>query len=87
MLTDHVLGVDAKVTKCCETLASNSSSASSTVAVNVVQKLEDKECRKKNVLQLFFNISEPDASNLEADHNYVSKLCKDTLILILMLKF
>ena len=27
---------------------------------------------------LFFNISEPDASNLEADHNYVSKLCKDT---------
>ena len=27
---------------------------------------------------LFFNISEPDASNLEADRNYVSKLCKDT---------
>ena len=27
---------------------------------------------------LFFNISEPDTSNLEADHNYVSKLCKDT---------
>ena len=43
MLTDHVLGVDAKVTKCCETLASNSSSASSSVAVNVVQELEDKE--------------------------------------------
>ena len=76
MLTDHVSGVDAKVTKCCETLASNSSSASSTVAINVVQKLEDKECRKKNVL--FFNISEPDASNLEANRNYVSKLCKDT---------
>ena len=36
MLTDHVSGVDAKVTKCCETLASNSSSASSSVAVNVV---------------------------------------------------
>ena len=27
---------------------------------------------------LFFNISEPDASNLEADRNYISKLCKDT---------
>ena len=27
---------------------------------------------------LFFNISKPDASNLEADRNYVSKLCKDT---------
>ena len=27
---------------------------------------------------LFFHICEPDASNLEADHNYVSKLCKDT---------
>ena len=76
MLTDHVSGVDAKVTKCCETLASNSSSASSSVVVNVVQELEDKERRKKNVL--FFNISEPDASNLEAEHNYVSKLCKDT---------
>ena len=44
MLTDHVSGVNAKVTKCCETLASNSSSASSTVMINVVQKLEDKEC-------------------------------------------
>ena len=76
MLTDHVLGVDAKVTKCCEALASNSSSASSSVAVNVVQELDDKEHQKKNVL--FFNISEPDASNLEADHNYASKLCKDT---------
>ena len=76
MLTDHVSGVDAKVTKCCETLASNLSSASSPVVVNVVQELEDKERRKKNVL--FFNISEPDASNLEADCNYVSKLCKDT---------
>ena len=76
MLTDHVLGVDAKVTQCCETLALNSSSASSSVAVNVIQELEDKERRKINVL--FFNISEPDASNLEADRNYVSKLCKDT---------
>ena len=75
MLTDHVSGVDAKVTKCCETLASNLSSASSSVPVNVVQELEDKERRKKN---MFFNISEPDASNLEADRNYVSKLCKDT---------
>ena len=51
MLTDHVSGVDAKVTKCCETLASNSSSS---VAVNVVQELEDKEHRKKNVLFLTF---------------------------------
>ena len=76
MLTDHVLGVDAKITKCCETLASNSSSAFSFVAVNVVQELEDKKYRKKNVL--FFNISEPDASNFEADRNYVSKFCKDT---------
>ena len=42
----------------------------------MVQELEDKERRKKNML--FFNISEPDASNLEADRNYVSKLCKDT---------
>ena len=75
-LTDHISGVDAKVTKCCETLASNSSSASLSVAVNVVQELEDKECQKKNVL--FFNISESDASNLEADRNYVSKFCKDT---------
>ena len=54
MLTDHVLGVDAKVTKCCETLASNSSSASSSVAANVVQELEDKERHKKNVLFLTF---------------------------------
>ena len=76
MLTDHVTGVDAKVTKCCETLASNSFPASSSVVVNVVQELEDKERRKKNVL--FFNIYEPDASNLKADCNYVSKLCKDT---------
>ena len=76
MLTDHVSGVDANVTKCCETLALNLSSASSSVAVNVVQELEDKEHRKKNVL--FFNISEPDLSDLEADRNYVSKLCKDT---------
>ena len=51
-------------------------SASSSVVVNVVQELEDKECRKKNVL--FFNISEPHASNFEADRNYISKLCKDT---------
>ena len=43
MLTDHVSGVDVKITKCCGTLASNSSSASSTVAVNVVQELKDKE--------------------------------------------
>ena len=77
MLTDHVSGVDAKVTKCCETLASNSSSASSSVAANVVQELEDKERHKKNVL--FFNIPEPDASNSEADRRYVSKLCKDTI--------
>ena len=76
MFTNHVSGVDAKVTKCCETLASNSSSASSSVVVNVVQELENKEHRKKNVL--FFHISEPDATNLEADRNYVSKLCKDT---------
>ena len=76
MLTDHVSGVDSKVTKCCKALASNSSLASSSVAVNVVQELEDKERRKKNVL--FFNISEPDASNLEADCNYAPKLCKDT---------
>ena len=26
----------------------------------------------------FFNISEPDALNLQAGRNYVSKLCKDT---------
>ena len=76
MFTDHVSGVDAKVTKCCETLASNSSSASSSVAINVVQELENKEHQKKNLL--FFHISEPDATNLEADRNYVSKLCKDT---------
>ena len=25
-----------------------------------------------------FNIPEPDASNSEADRNYVSKLCKET---------
>ena len=50
MLTDYVSGVDAKVTKRCETLASNSSSASSSVVVNVVQELEDKEHRKKNVV-------------------------------------
>ena len=66
----------AKDTECYEILASNSSSASSSVAVNVVQELEYKEHRKKNVL--FFNISEPDASNLEADCNYVSELCKNT---------
>ena len=43
MFTDHVSGVDAKVTKYCKTLASNSSSASSSVVVNVVQELENKE--------------------------------------------
>ena len=36
MLTDYVSGVHAKGTKCCETLASNSSSVSLSVAVNVV---------------------------------------------------
>ena len=35
MLTDHVSGVDAKVIKYCETLASNSSSASSSVAADI----------------------------------------------------
>ena len=54
MFTDHVSGVDAKVTKCCETLASNSSLASSSFTANVVQELEDKEHHKKNVL--LFNI-------------------------------
>ena len=76
MFTDHVSGVDARVAKCCETLASNSSSASSSVAANIVQELEDKERRKNNVL--FFNIPEPNTSNFEADRNYASKLCKDT---------
>ena len=77
ILTDHVSGVDTKVKKCCGTLASNSSSASSSVVVNVVQELKDKERRKENVW--FFNISESDASNLEAGRNYDSKLCKDTI--------
>ena len=54
MLTDHVSGVDTKVTRCCETLGSNSSSASSSVVVNVVPELEDTERRKKNVLFLTF---------------------------------
>ena len=76
MQTDHVLGVDAQVAKCCETLASNSSSTSSFVAANVVQELGDKERHKNTVL--LFNIPEPDASNSEADRNYASKLCKDT---------
>ena len=77
MLIDHVSGVDARVTKCYETLASNSSSAPSSVAVNIVQELEDKQRRKNNVL--FFNIPESNASNsLEANINYASKLCKDT---------
>ena len=62
--------------QCCETLASNSSSACSSVAVNVVQELEDKERQNKNVL--FFNISKPDASNLDVGRYYVSKLYKDT---------
>ena len=85
MLTDHVSGVDAQVANCCETLASNSSSTSSSVAANVVQELGDKERRKNNVL--FFNIPEPDASNSEADHNYASKLCKDTFDLdVIILK-
>ena len=70
MLTDHVSGVDAKVTKCWETLASNSYSAFLSVATNIVQELEDKECHKKKVL--FSNISEPEASNSEADHKYAS---------------
>ena len=41
MLTDHALGLDTKVAKCCKTLASNSCSASSSVTANVVQELED----------------------------------------------
>ena len=41
MLTDHALGLDTKVTKCCKTLASKSCSASSSVTANVVQELED----------------------------------------------
>ena len=84
MLTDYALGLDTKVTKCCEILASNSYSASSSVTANVGQELEGKEYHKKNVL--FLNIPEPHASNSEADCNYVSKLCKDAF-LILMLKF
>ena len=72
MLTDHVSGVDTKVTKCFDTLASNSFLASSSVAANVVQELEDQKHRKKKG---FFNIPEPDASNSEADHKYVSILC------------
>ena len=52
MLTDHVSGVAAKVTKCCKTLASNSSSVSSSVAVNVVQLLVqfEKENAKTKIL-------------------------------------
>ena len=85
ILTDHALGLDTKVTKCCKTLASNLCSASSSVTTNVVQELEDKEHHKKNVLLL--NVLEPHASNSEADCNYVSKLCKDAfLILMLILK-
>ena len=80
MLTGHVLGVDDKITKCCEILASNSSSVYSSVTANVAQELEDRERRNKN--ELFFNIPEPDASKYEADHNYISKR-KVTLILIL----
>ena len=77
VLTDHVLGVDARVTKCYETLTSNSSSAPSSVAVNIVQELEDKQRRKNNVL--FFNIPESNTSNSsEADINYASTLCKGT---------
>ena len=52
MLTDHVSGVDTRVTKCCKTLASNLSSASPSVAVNIIQELEDKKRRKKKVLFL-----------------------------------
>ena len=83
MFTDHVSGVDAKVTKCCETLASNSSSASSSVAVNVVQELENKEHQKKNVL--FFHISEPDAKNLRLIVIMFPSFVR--IHLILMLKF
>ena len=72
MFTDHGLGVDTEVTKCFKTLASNSSSASSSITANVVKELEDKEYHKKNVL--FLNILKPDASNSEADPNYIFKL-------------
>ena len=75
MLADHVLGVDAKVTKCCETLASNSSSASLSVAANVVRNWKIKLLQENCVL---FYIPESDALKSEADHNYVSKICKDT---------
>ena len=89
MLTDHVLGIDAWVTKCYETLASDSSTASSSVAANIVQELEDKKPQeledkknRKNNMLFFFDSPEPDALNSEADLNYASKLCKDTHLIL-----
>ena len=76
----------AKVIKCYETLASNSSTASSFVAANVVQELEDNERCKKMCCFLTFLSQMNQILRL-------TKLCKDTFVnfvrkhLILMLKF
>ena len=50
-------------------------SAHSSVADTIVQQLEDKNCRKNNIL--FFNIPESETSNSGVDPGFVSKLCKD----------
>ena len=49
---------------------------SSSVAMNVVKELEDKECRKNNLI--FYNVSEPVNPSWKVDSEYITNLCKLT---------
>ena len=46
------------------------------MAVNIVKELEDKECRKNNLI--FYNVPEPTTPSWKADSAYISDLCRIT---------
>ena len=52
------------------------SDSSRSMAVDIVKELEDKECRKNNLI--FYNIPEPTTPSWKADSAYISDLCRTT---------
>ena len=47
---------------------------SSSMAVNIVRELEDKEHHKNNLI--FYNVPEPTTPSWKADSAYISDLCR-----------
>ena len=52
------------------------SDSSCSVAVDIVRELEDKECRKNNLI--FYNVPEPTTISQKTDSAYISDLCRIT---------